>query len=100
MEEPTQKEDFWCVIYLFKLFYNHYCYKTLFKKKVYSEELDKWGSVCNYGWTIENAALVCRQMGLVLNPADWKVDVPIADPSEPVLLTYITKYINIFVRFS
>jgi len=49
--------------------------------------LDQWGSVCNYGWKIENAALVCRQMGLVLNPADWRVDVPIADPSEPVLLT-------------
>jgi len=26
-------------------------------------------------------------MGLVLNPADWKVDVPLADPLEPVLLT-------------
>lgn len=58
-----------------------------FFKQVYSEELKTWGSVCNYGWTIKNAALVCRQMGLVLNPADWKIDVPIADPSEPVLLT-------------
>lgn len=56
-------------------------------KQVYSEELSTWGSVCNYGWTIENAALVCRQLGLVLNPADWRVDVPIADPSEPIFLT-------------
>ncbi|VVC30467.1 Hypothetical protein CINCED_3A021775 [Cinara cedri] len=58
--------------------------------QVYSVELNTWGSVCNYGWTIENAALVCRQMGLVLNPADWKVDVPIADPSEPILFTNVT----------
>jgi len=49
--------------------------------------LNTWGTVCNYGWTIDNAALVCRQMGLVLNPADWKVDVPLADPLVPVLLT-------------
>jgi len=60
---------------------------TFCLKQVFSEELSTWGTVCNYGWTIDNAALVCRQMGLVLNPADWKVDVPLADPLEPVLLT-------------
>jgi len=60
---------------------------TFYLKQVFSEELSAWGTVCNYGWTIDNAALVCRQMGLVLNPADWKVDVPLADPLEPVLLT-------------
>lgn len=54
---------------------------------MYSEELATWGSVCNHGWTIKNAALVCRQMGLVLNPANWKIDAPIADPSELVLYT-------------
>ncbi|XP_050428797.1 protein bark beetle isoform X2 [Adelges cooleyi] len=58
--------------------------------QVYSEELNTWGSVCNYGWTVENAALVCRQLGLVLNPLDWRVDVPIADPSEPIFLTNVT----------
>ncbi|XP_050535824.1 protein bark beetle [Daktulosphaira vitifoliae] len=58
--------------------------------QVYSEELGSWGSVCNYGWSMENAALVCRQLGLVLNPLDWTVDVPIADPSEPIFLTNVT----------
>ena len=30
-----------------------------------------WGTVCNFGWTIESAALACQQMGWVLNPEDW-----------------------------
>ena len=71
-------------IFLFLLLYN---IVTFYLKQVFSDELSTWGTVCNYGWTIDNAALVCRQMGLVLNPADWKVDVPLADPLEPVLLT-------------
>lgn len=32
---------------------------------------DQWGTVCNYGWTIKNAALTCQQLGYVLNPDDW-----------------------------
>ena len=32
---------------------------------------DQWGTVCNFGWTIESAALACQQMGWVLNPEDW-----------------------------
>ena len=31
----------------------------------------QWGTVCNFGWTIESAALACQQMGWVLNPEDW-----------------------------
>ena len=31
----------------------------------------EWGSVCDFGWTIESASLACQQMGFVLNPEDW-----------------------------
>ena len=34
---------------------------------------DQWGTVCNFGWTIESAALACQQMGWVLNPEDWNL---------------------------
>lgn len=50
---------------------------------------DKWGTVCNYGWTMESAALVCHQLGYVLNPNDWLLeyhDVPQAGISDPILM--------------
>lgn len=88
MGEQAQKEDFkYVVTNLLVLGLLVLLLNVLKFKQVYSEEIGAWGSVCNFGWTIENAALVCRQMGLILNPADWRVNVPIADPSEPVLLT-------------
>ncbi|XP_014664130.1 PREDICTED: uncharacterized protein LOC106806643 [Priapulus caudatus] len=30
-----------------------------------------WGTVCRNGWTIENAAVVCHQLGLALDIENW-----------------------------
>jgi Scavenger receptor cysteine-rich domain len=35
---------------------------------------ERWGTVCNYGWNIQSAAIACQQMGLVLNPQDWYLE--------------------------
>lgn len=35
---------------------------------------DKWGSVCDYGWDINDASIACNQMGLVLHPEDWHLE--------------------------
>ncbi|XP_060532359.1 protein bark beetle isoform X2 [Cylas formicarius] len=53
---------------------------------------NQWGTVCNYGWTMENAALVCQQLGYVLNPDDWyleRSEVPSAGTAEPVILSNV-----------
>ncbi len=52
----------------------------------------QWGSVCNFGWTIESAAIACQQMGWVLNPEDWDllpIDIPAAGDSDPILMSNV-----------
>ncbi len=51
-----------------------------------------WGTVCNFGWTLESAALACQQMGWVLNTEDWYLNpsqIPAAGQSDPILLSNV-----------
>ena len=48
-----------------------------------------WGSVCNYGFDIQDAAVACRQMGFVLHPHNWLLEsfeIPRASLSEQILM--------------
>ena len=52
----------------------------------------QWGTVCDFEWTIQSAAIACQQMGLVLNPEDWKIlpsDMPREGTNDPILMTYV-----------
>ena len=52
----------------------------------------EWGTVCDFGWTLESAALACQQMGFVLNKEDWKLEaseIPEAGRHTPIMMSNV-----------
>ena len=66
--------------------------KTIREGRLQVYKDDRWGTVCNFGWTIESAALACQQMGWVLNPEDWYLspsEIPQTGQEDPILMSNV-----------
>ncbi|KAL7298469.1 hypothetical protein TKK_0008256 [Trichogramma kaykai] len=66
--------------------------KTIKEGRLQLRVGEKWGTVCNYGWTMRDAALVCHQLGLTLDPDNWymeRSDIPRAGTNEDIVLSNI-----------
>uniref|UniRef100_A0A1A9WLV8 SRCR domain-containing protein n=1 Tax=Glossina brevipalpis TaxID=37001 RepID=A0A1A9WLV8_9MUSC len=52
----------------------------------------RWGTVCDYGWTVVNAGLVCHHLGYTLNPKDWRLlrsQLPSMGTTEDVIVSNV-----------
>ncbi|XP_018046380.1 PREDICTED: protein bark beetle [Atta colombica] len=73
--------------------------KTNFEGRLQIKIGNEWGTVCNYGWTIQDAALVCHQLGFILDFENWLMErsqIPNAGINEKILLSNVrcTEYDN------
>ncbi|CAH1792063.1 unnamed protein product [Owenia fusiformis] len=50
----------------------------------------QWGTVCNVGWNMANAALVCQMMGYTVHPDSWlPQQTQRGDPGQPIWLSNV-----------
>ncbi|KAH3754675.1 hypothetical protein DPMN_189356 [Dreissena polymorpha] len=51
----------------------------------------EFGTVCSDGWTDQNSALVCQQLGLTFNPLYGRpTQVMFSDPTRPIYLSHVS----------